>query len=218
MSVLLTARLPVQQNTDPAPDALAQAHSRLIDDDRLQFDRAGFTPPEVPGWLNWVGEALRAIAPLLEVVFWAGLAVIVAVIAWFIVREILRLRMPRPKAETPVVVATPDWRPDEATARNLLASADALAAEGRYAEAAHLLLMRSVEDIERRAPRAIKISLTTREIAGTSSLPEAARPAFVHIGQVVERSLFGGRPVDAQDFADCRRAYEDFALPAGWRA
>lgn len=208
----------MQQTTGPADDALAQAHSRLIADDRLQFDRTGFTPPEAPGWLNWVGDALRAIAPLLEVIFWAGLALIVATIAYFIIRELLHLRLPRPKAETPVAAKEPEWRPDEATARNLLAGADALAAEGRYAEAAHLLLMRSVEDIERRAPRAIKISLTTREIAGTSSLPEAARPAFVHIGQVVERSLFGGRPVDAQDFADCRRAYEDFALPAGWRA
>lgn len=150
--MLLNARPPVQQKTGPADDALAQAHSRLIADDRLQFDRAGFTPPEVPGWLNWIGEALRAIAPLLEIIFWVGLAVIVATIAYFIVRELLCLRLPRPKAETPVVAATPEWRPDEATARNLLAGAEALAAEGRYAEAAHLLLMRSVEDIERRAP------------------------------------------------------------------
>ncbi|WP_428149802.1 DUF4129 domain-containing protein [Brevundimonas sp.] len=214
----LNARPPVQQTTGSADDALAQAHSKLLADDRLQFDRTGFTPPEVPGWLHWIGDALQAMAPLLKVVFWAGLAVIVATIAWFIVRELLRLRLPRPKAESAVAATEPDWRPDEAAARNLLADADALASEGRYAEAAHLLLMRSVEDIEKRKPRAIKASLTTREIATTASLPEAARPAFAHIGRVVERSLFGGRPVDARDFADCRRAYEDFALPAGWRA
>lgn len=208
----------MQQNTGPADDALAQAHSQLLDDDRLQFDRTGFTPPEVPGWLHWIGDALRAMAPLLEIVFWVGLAVIAATVAWFIVREILRLRLPRPKAEGAVVASDPEWRPDEAAARNLLAEADALAAEGRYAEAAHLLLMRSVEDIERRKPRVLKASLTTREIATASSLPEAARPAFAHIGRVVERSLFGGRPVDLKDFADCRRAYEDFALPAGWRS
>lgn len=208
----------MQQNPGSADDALAQAHSKLLADDRLQFDRTGFTPPEVPGWLHWIGDALRAMAPLLKVLFWVGLTVIVATVAWFIARELLRLRLPRPKAETAVTAMEPEWRPDEATARNLLADADVLAAEGRFAEAAHLLLMRSVEDIERRKPRAIKVSLTTREIAATTSLPEAARPAFAHIGQIVERSLFGGRPVDARDFADCRRAYEDFALPAGWRA
>lgn len=212
-----TARPPVQQTPGPADAALAQAHSRLLADDRLQFDRTGFTPPEVPGWLQWIPDALRAIAPFLQIIFWVGLAAILALIAWFIVRELLGLRLPSPKAEASAA-AEPEWRPDEATARNLLAGADTLAAEGRYAEAAHLLLRRSVEDIEKRKPHAIKVSLTTREIAAATSLPEAARPAFTHIGQVVERSLFGGRPVDAQDFADCRRAYEDFALPAGWRA
>lgn len=213
-----TANPSVQQNTGSADTALAQAHARLLADDRLQFDRTGFTPPKVPGWLHWIGDVLHAMGPLLEIIFWVGLAAIVAAVAYFIVRELLRLRLPRPKAEAAVVAAEPEWRPDETTARNLLAGADALAAEGRYAEAAHLLLMRSVEDIERRKPRAIKASLTTREIATAASLPDTARPAFTHIGQVVERSLFGGRPVDAEDFADCRRAYEDFALPAGWRA
>lgn len=215
---MLNASSSVEPPTGKEDAALAQAHARLLADDRLQFDRTGFTPPEVPEWLMWIGRALRAIAPILEILFWVGLAVIVAGLLFLIVRELLRLRLPRPKAETAVVVAEPTWQPDEATARNLLAEADAIASEGRYAEAAHLLLMRSVEDIQQRTPHAIKTSLTTREIASATALPAAARPAFVHIGQVVERSLFGGRPVDAQDFADCRRAYEDFALPAGWRA
>lgn len=198
--------------------ALASAHSRLLEDSSLQFDRTGFTPPEVPPWLEAVRDALRAVTPLLEYVFWGGLILIGAGLAWLIIRELLKLRMPRAKPKTAVVAAEPEWRPDEAIARNLLAGADALAAEGRYAEAAHLLLLRSVEDIEIKKPRALKVSLTTREIAGLAGLPEAARPAFIRIGEVVERSLFGGRPVDATDFAECRRAYEAFALPAGWRA
>ena len=198
--------------------ALASAHSRLLEDSSLQFDRTGFTPPEVPPWLEAVRDALRAVTPLLEYVFWGGLILIGAGLAWLIIRELLKLRMPRAKPKTAVVAAEPEWRPDEATARNLLAGADALAAEGRYAEAAHLLLLRSVEDIEIKKPRALKVSLTTREIAGLAGLPEAARPAFIRIGEVVERSLFGGCPVDATDFAECRRAYEAFALPAGWRA
>ena len=210
---------PITKDDAGAADrALEQAHSRLLSDDSLQFDRTGFTPPEIPGWLLWIRDAIASMGPLLQVLFWVGLALLVAGLLYLIGREILKLRAPRPKAEKPATPPPFEWRPDEATARNLLAEADALAAQGLFAEAAHLLLMRSVEDIERRAPRAIKISLTTREIAGTSSLPEAARPSFARIGQVVERSLFGGRPVDADDFSDCRRAYEDFALPAGWRA
>lgn len=215
--------LPIEPQAGAADAAretavLARAHARLLEDDTLQFDRTGFTPPEVPAWLEAVRNALRALGPLMEYVFWSGLILIVAGLAWLIIREVLKLRMPRAKPKTAVVATEPEWRPDAATARNLLTGADALAAEGRYAEAAHLLLLRSVEDIEIKKPRALKVSLTTREIAGLAGLPEAARPAFVRIGEVVERSLFGGRPVDATDFAECRRAYEAFALPDGWRA
>lgn len=208
----------IETQAGAADAALTQAHSRLLDDNGLQFDRTGFTPPEIPAWLEWIRNALRAMGPFLEIVFWAGLALIAAALLYVIVREVMKLRAPRAKPKRAVAAAEPEWRPDAATARNLLAGADALAAEGRYAEAAHLLLLRSVEDIEIKKPRALKISLTTREIAALAGLPEAARPAFIRIGEVVERSLFGGRPVDAGDFADCRRAYEAFALPDGWRA
>lgn len=208
----------LEDQTGGAADGLTATHARVLTDRSLQFDRIGFTPPEVPGWLHWIRDALRALGPLLEIVFWTGLALIAAAILYLIVREVMKLRAPRAKPRTPVTTAEAEWRPDEATARNLLAGADALAAEGRYAEAAHLLLLRSVEDIEIKKPRALKVSLTTREIAALAGLPEAARPAFIRIGEVVERSLFGGRPVDAGDFADCRRAYEAFALPEGWRA
>lgn len=215
-SVLLPEHQIAQNDSGAADAALAQAHAELAADNRLQFDRTGFTPPEVPEWLHWIRDALSAMGPLLKVLFWIGLALIVVALLFVLIREILKLRLPRPKADDPKTEVAMDWRPDEATARNLLADADALASAGRYAEAAHLLLARSVEDIERRLPRAVSVSLTTREIAELNRLPEAARPSFARIGQVVERSLFGGRAVDSQDFADCRRAYEAFALPGGW--
>ena len=41
---------------------------------------------------------------------------------------------------------------------------------------------------------------------------------FAKTGAVVERSLFGGAPVEAPDYAACRGDYEAFALPEGWRA
>jgi len=63
----------------------------------------------------------------------------------------------------------------------------------------------------------VKISLTAREIATLPAIPDSARAAFVGIARLVERGLFGGRPVGAQDFAECRAAYEAFALPDGWR-
>jgi hypothetical protein len=208
----------MRDGAPPTNEPLVQAHERLLRDPALQFDRVGVTPPEAPGWLNWIGDLLRALGPVLKWVFWIGLALLVCLIVYAIVREILRLRAPRAKPRKPPVEREVVWRPDAQAARNLLAEADALAERGLYAEAAHLLLLRSVQDIEKHQPRALRVSLTTREIATLKALPDAARPAFASIGRVVERSLFGGTPVDAEDFAGCRQAYEDFALPEGWRA
>ncbi len=199
-------------------DTLAQAHARLVQDDRLQFDRVGFEPPEVPGWMRWVGDVLEFLAPLLKWVFWVGVAAIAALILYALAREIMRLRAPAPRPTRQVLGDEPAWRPDREAARDLLAAADRLAAEGLYGEAAHLLLLRSVEDIQSRRPKALRVSLTTREIARLDALPSEARPAFRQIGEVVETSLFGGAAVGAEAFAACRRAYEDFALPQGWAA
>jgi len=208
----------MQERDSPTNEALAQAHARLLRDESLQFDRTGLNPPEVPGWLRWIGELLQVIAPALQWVFWIGLAAIAGLVLYAIGREILRLRAPRPRADKPKTVVDVEWRPHAQTARDVLSEADALANGGRYAEATHLLLLRSVQDIEMRQPRALSVSFTTREIANLKALPDSARPAFTLIGRVVERSLFGGAPVDSADFASCRQAYEAFALPDGWTA
>lgn len=207
----------MQYRASPSDEALASAHDRLLADKSLQLDRVGFDPPAPPGWLRWLGELLQAMEPALKWVFWIGLALLAGLILYAIGREILRLRAPRAKPEVKSAVEA-EWRPDPTAARDLLAEADALAGRGLYAEAAHLLLLRSVQDIEKRQPRALRVSLTTREIASLKALPDAARPAFALIGAVVERSLFAGDAVGSADFADCRRAYEAFALPQSWRA
>lgn len=208
----------MQDRANPTDEALARAHARLLEDGSLQFDRTGFNPPAPPEWLGWIGDLLRAVEPLLKGVFWVGLALIVGLILYAIVREILRLRAPPPKPEKPAAAAGAEWRPDAGVARDLLAEADRLAAGGQYADAVHLLLLRSVSDIERRQPRALRVSLTAREIAALEALPESGRSAFGLIARVVEGSLFGGAPVSAVHFADCRRAYEAFALPEAWSA
>lgn len=199
-------------------EALSAAHAELLQDKAFQFARASYEPPKPPDWLHWIGDLLKAAGPLLQWVFWIGVGILVLLILYGLGRELLRLGAPRPKASPAPVQAEPEWRPDVEAARDLLAAADALAAQGRFAEAAHLILLRSVEDIEAHRPRSVRPALTTREIASLAALPAAARPAFGKIARLVERSLFGGAPVDAADFADCRRDYEAFALPNGWAA
>ena len=133
------------------------------------------------------------------------------------VKELLRVRWrgraARGQAATPAASA---WRPEAGRARLLLDEADRLAAQGKFAEAAHHLLLHSIQDLEDHRPRTIKPALTSRDIAAMDLLPPKARQAFDGIARVVERSLFGGRAVDADDFAECRRAYESFAFGGAW--
>ncbi|MEQ1687933.1 MAG: hypothetical protein ABL874_05120 [Sphingopyxis sp.] len=110
------------------------------------------------------------------------------------------------------------WQPDEGAARNLLADADALAGQGRYGEAVHLLMGRSVEDIARRRPGVLKPALTARSIALLDDLPSPARTAFGRIAAVVERSLWARQLIAVNEWSDARTAYEDFVFGAHWRA
>jgi hypothetical protein len=193
------------------------AHQALAADKTLQFEMRGIEPPPPPpGWLQPLADFLQAMGPLFKIVFWLGLAAIVLSILWFIGRELIRIRLPE---RTDRLNVTDDaWRPAPAAALALLSDADALAAEGRFAEAVHLLLLRSINDIDGRLPNTVRPALTARDIAGLDRLPAAARPAFYRITRVVESSLFGGRPVDRAAFTDCRAAYEAFAFPQAWAA
>jgi len=210
----------------PSQEALRAAQERLMRDPSLQFsfDKAPPPPPTttLPHWLQMIlraiGHFIAWIGQGLGWVFVAGLAAALLIVLAFIVREFLNARWPNLLKKKPAKpkLAPEDWRPTEEVARALLDEADKLAAAGRYAEAARLLLHRSIEEIEGRRPRLERPALTSREISGLQDIPETARTTFAAIAAVVERSFFGGRDVDAAGFAECRRTYEAFAFPGAW--
>ena len=109
------------------------------------------------------------------------------------------------------------WQPSPERARLLLADADALAAAGRYDEAAHLLLLVAVQEIGARRPGLVRPALTAREIAALPALSPQARDVFGTIARIVERCLFGGRSIGANDYASIRAAFEQFTIPDIWR-
>jgi hypothetical protein len=192
---------------------LAAAHRALLHTRGLQLDfAAAARPPEPPAWLEKVLEALVGLGPILKFVFWGGVALGVALFLWFLVREVMAARFPkRVKAEAPA-----DWRPEPDMARALLEEADRLAQAGRFGEAIHILLFRSIDDLVGRRPGLVRPALTSRDIAGLDQMPEDARSAFARIAERVEKSFFGGRAAAAEDFAGARGDYEAFAFSKGW--
>lgn len=199
-------------------DGFEAAHAAVAGDPSLQFQVAApEPPPPLPGWLRALLELLAELGPVFLVIFWLGVAAIVLTILWFIGREMLGIRLPdRHKPSPPS--GEGDWRPAAGVALALLSDADALAEQGRYDEAVHLILLRSIGDIDGRLPNTVRPALTARDIAELQRLPATARPAFTRIARVVEASLFGGRAADRADFTECRQAYEAFAFQGAWTA
>ena len=223
-----------------AADRLVAAHAALRADPSVQFTLTRTpTPPEPPEWLKALGRGIENLfrpigrllrwltslmpdAPYARILLWTLLAAIAAAVIWMIVDRIRsgEWRLPA-RRRRDVVAPEPErdeWTPDAAPARAWLREADRLAGEGRFAEAIHHLLFHSIDDIARRRPALRRPSMTSRELASAPLLPAGVRPLFASIAGLVERSLFGGRPVADAEWQVARAAYTDMALPQRWRA
>lgn len=207
----------------PAPNGWRE----LRNDPDIQFDEFEMAPPEVrePGWFD---EAGRAIAEFLgglfspvgrflgvnwEILQWVFLGIIALFVLYWIIKSVrppsfLRAGAKAAKAEAG---SDPDWQPSEAQSTALLEDADRLAAEGRFDEATHLLLKRSVGQIASARPEWVEPSSTARELAALPALSPPARSAFQTISERVERSLFALQALNRSDWEAARAAYADFA-------
>lgn len=172
--------------------------------------------------LHWIGSFMPD-APYARIFLWTVLALAALFLIYMVYQRVRHgeWRLPRRRRAIAAEAAAEEeaqWAPEAAPARSWLQEADALAAQGLYAEAVHHLLFRSVEDIARRRPRLVRPALTSRELAAAHAIPAAARDLFARIAALVERSLFGGRPVGETEWSAARAAYADFVLPGNWRA
>lgn len=169
--------------------------------------------------LKWVGSFFPDAA-YARILLWTVIAAGAGALLWVLYNRIRydewRLRLPQ-LAPSAHVDAEEEWAPAESGTRAWLDEADKLAGQGRFADAIHHLLFRSVEDIARRRPALARPALTSRELAAAEGIPGRARELFAGIARLVERSLFGGRSVGEKEWLSARQAYSEFALAAAWR-
>ena len=202
--------------------ALKDAHAELLDDTSFSLDYVvpdlsskrdpkGIRDTEKSGFTRSVTSGFGNVMRWLFYIGAAGLAGLIIV---YIIKESLRLqRQKHPKAPAAHETApAPAYQPDQSAAKALIGDIDALAATGRYDEAVHTLLLRSIEDMKANNPRIVARDLTSREISGLDILSRTAKTAFAGISARVERSLFGGRALSREDFEHCREAYQGFAF------
>lgn len=203
---------------DQQPRGFNAAYDDVRQDDAIQFEPKVDLPQETPDWiknlLDWlaqfaepVSQFLTSIWPILRYALIALLIIGILALLYALLRPYYDAWRGREMAS-----AEPQWRPDSQIARALLEEADRLAADGRYDEAAHLLLFRSIEDIEKTRRTSFRASVTAREIGAMAALSDTAKAAFGVIAGYVEESLFAQRPLDGSAWTKSRAAYSDFAL------
>lgn len=187
-------------------------------DGSIQFAPVAQPPlPETPEWLLALGRFLeRLLRPLGDLLgldwswlMWMLIALAATGALWLLWSLVLGPLLAGRRARA---TAPEEWSPDRDAALALLEDADRLAAEGRFGEAAHLLLQRSVGQIALTHPDWLSPASTAREIGALAAMPERARRAFAAIAEVVERSLFALRGAGEGDWRNARAAYADFAL------
>jgi hypothetical protein len=88
--------------------------------------------------------------------------------------------------------------------------AERLADAGRYDEAVHVLLLKTIEALVSLRPGGLPESWTSREIERGLPIPDGARPPFGDLVGTVEQSLFGGRAVGQDDWLRCRDRFNAF--------
>ncbi|MCC2977858.1 DUF4129 domain-containing protein [Sphingomonas sp. PL-96] len=205
----------------PDPARVAEAHRAILADKTIQFDlpTRHVETRDAPEWLkslgNAIGRFVRWVGDGWTVIGWIAVAVVVVVLLFALVpslREWAQALLQRGRRGTTDEAAS--WAPTEVQARALLEEADALAAGGRYDEAVHLILFRSIDDIAGWRGELVRPSSTSRDIARAEGLPGEARGVFARIVAAVERSWFGGQALGPADWDAARADYVRFALKA----
>ncbi|WP_447932776.1 DUF4129 domain-containing protein [Sphingopyxis fribergensis] len=206
------------------PELVDPGYSQTIAGGEIQtaFPPPPPPPPPTPEWLKSLFDAIGSFfqwsAPAATPLMWIAVALVLLFLLYHFVPAFARWvdNLPFRRKAGGADAEDAAGLAEAGAARALLAEADALAAEGRFAEAVHLLLYRSVEDIEGRRPGLVKPAMTSRDLAEARDLPAVAQGAFSRIARAVEISLFGGRSIDAGAWEQCRSAYAELTVPKNW--
>jgi hypothetical protein len=113
--------------------------------------------------------------------------------------------------------ATPEAGTERPPPARLLPDAEALAQQGRFAEAIHALLLRALSELGRRpGSAAASPSTTSREVVRHAGLPAEVKAALGPLVRAVEWMHFGRTPAGAEDYASCADQYRRFR--EAWQA
>jgi hypothetical protein len=156
------------------------------------------TLPSAPAPTHGFELPLGPLELLLRILLFTAVAVAVVLAAAWLARRL---------SHAPADAQVPDAPPAEPVAIPV-ESAEALAREGRFADAIHALLLDTLAALSR--PARLAPSLTSREIAARVPVPPRAREALSDLVLAVELSRFGGAAAGEEDYRSCLGRFHAF--------
>lgn len=154
---------------------------------------------------------LGAGATIGQAVFIVLIVVVVLLLAGWLGQSIVRRRR---EVETVEIAAEGTGGAAVGEREPTFDEATRLAAEGRYAEAVHALLLAAIRHFAERSRVSIQPSRTSRELVRLLPLGAEAREAFSDLVRTVELSLFGGSPVGQEEYERSLARFRDLTRRA----
>jgi hypothetical protein len=167
--------------------------------------RGGGVQTELPAEAETETGRFKLPDGLASFLLWGGVIAGVAMIAFAMKDSLPGFDRSR-RLAAPDNVADARAKADAMSAAQI--EADDLAAQGRYAEAMHVLLLRALAELRERLQVSFADSLTSREILRRAPLESAAKQAFAHIIGDVELTHFGDALAARDDYLNCRGQYD----------
>ena len=213
--LVCTFALAAANAASPQPVSQAtRAAERILEEGDYQRELP--KAPAIPHWSLRLPDEFASVARIL---LWIVAAVAIVLLVQFLRQEFGRDLKPdvltpekRNRSRRSALPTTGTPRIDGAAARDLLREADELAAQGAFAEAIHLILLRGIEDVRTSIAEGLRPSLTTREIVDRTGLDERMTEAFRFIASAAELCHFGGRAANGQLYGQCRDVYARLAF------
>jgi len=193
----------------PAPAEISSALSDVLDDSyQTQLPEMA-----VPDSTHLGGMKLRPpliiIPPEVMRVLWI---VAIALVVMWLVQAFVLPALPGARDEE----LTPYDFDREAVPADLpLPDHRELARDGRFAEAVHVMFLRALLTTARRLRVPLPAALTSREVLRRWRLDDRQRDDLGSLAVMVERSHFGGREVNADDYEACLPRYARLAETQG---
>ena len=157
-------------------------------------------------------EPLRIPPWLVKTILWTLGAVVAGLVLFFLFNlafDLLRdrtafKRRREGRLDDPAKIETPVVARDREAEKLTLSEADQLAAEGRFSEAIHLLLLVAMARLRRELGPRVAPALTSREVLRLTPIPGEAADPLSRMVSLSEINHFGGRQAGEPDYRSCR--------------